>query len=40
METTKVAMLAGCCKRPFVLRVVRVLLKVHWLSVVVETGEG
>jgi len=39
METTKVAVPVGCCKRSLALRMVKVLLKAHWLSVVVETGE-
>jgi len=39
METTKVAVPAGCWDRPLALRVVKVLLKAHWLSVVVKTGK-
>jgi len=39
MEATKVAVLVGCCNRPLALRVVKVLLKVHWLSVVVKTSD-
>jgi len=39
METTEVAVPVGWSDRPLALRVVKMLLKAHWLSVVVQTGE-